>query len=153
MLIWRFPISDFDVHADMTYEDESKGVILSACMSRAAPDGASVCFKNGYAHRNWGSSYGYYYITYSGSSRPRVIWRPGEVATLRFTPWKGYRDYFRLTVNGEYAGYTYIYKTADVRPGNVAFGFDGGRGTVDNVVIKGKLDREWFLGNAMRAGR
>ena len=57
-----------------------------------------------------------------------------------------------LTINGKEAGYTYIF--GDVpEPGPVAFGFEGGKGTVDNVVIKGMLDMKWFLQNSMRRRR
>ena len=85
---------------------------------------------------------------YGYDSARRFIWRPGDVATLRFThdPARAYR--FLFTVNGTTATLgnpSSYYGTGRVsEKGSIGFSFDGGRGAVDNVFIKGRLDMDWF---------
>ena len=46
-------------------------------------------------------------------------------------------------------GYTYSFSDSP-RPGAVGFGFNGGKGSIDNVLIRGKLDMQWFRDFASR---
>ncbi len=135
LLMWRFPLIEFDVRADVVYEDRTGRVrtVIHSCMTKANPYGVWAWCRNGEARLNEGrvSSFGWY-------SSARFIWRPGEVAILhyRLDPRSAWP--FRLTVNGQYA----VSGQERQTPGCIAFNFDGGRGSVDNVEIKGVLDRK-----------
>ncbi len=141
MLVWKFPVSNFDIQADVTYESKRKRVAVCAGMSMRNPFGVWAYCRGGLARLNTGRLY-----MYGWWSTARFIWRPSEVATLRFTESSGFYRY-RLTVNGQHG---ISGNETGVEPGPVAFGFDGGRGTVDNVVIRGELDMKWFLQNSMK---
>jgi hypothetical protein len=145
MLVWKFPVSEFDIQADVTYRSQANRVVVCAGMSTQNPFGVWAWCKGGRARLGTGriSMYGWY-------SSARFIWRPGEVATLRFIE-GGDRYPYILTVNGDCAIAGRPFRK--VVAGPVAFGFEGGKGTVDNVVIKGTLDMQWFMTNTLRSRR
>lgn len=146
-LMWKFPVSEWDVQADITYEDTGKAVVVCGGMHQLAPLGAAASIRNGRASNH------YYRGFFFGGLMRRggVIWRAGEAATVRFRPWPGDPGYYLVEINGEFAGYTYDRYDRVAKPGPMAFGFGGGRGTVDNVMIKGVLDLKWFLQYTSRA--
>ena len=135
LLMWRFPLLEFDVRADVIYLDQTyrKRTVIYSCMTKRNPWGVWAWCRNGEAKLDAGrlDNWGWY-------SSARFIWRPGEVATLhyRLDPRSAWP--FRLTVNGQYA----ISGQERQEPGCIAFSFDFGRGSVDNVEIKGVLDRK-----------
>ena len=149
ILMWKFPISDFDVQADVTYHDRSdqKHVYVLSCLNKQNPMGVWAQCHRGYAMLGSGSLSGWGW-GWGWGGDPDFIWRPGEVATLRFThdPAKDYR--FEFSVNGNNATmgtpYSYFAGPPIVEKGSVGFSFSGGKGAVDNVLIKGTLDMEWF---------
>jgi hypothetical protein len=137
ILMWKFPISDFDIEADLTYEDEVSNVFIYMYLTKKFPRSFYFTCRNGRArlverhHLSW-------MYWYSGSTH---IWRPGETATLRFTHDRDAPYPFALTVNGEYAVSGSVHPP---RAGTFGLSFGGGAGTVDNVVVRGRLDIDWF---------
>ncbi|MHC4200529.1 MAG: hypothetical protein ACYSU0_11100, partial [Planctomycetota bacterium] len=151
ILMWKFPISGFDLQADVTYYDrtDQKRVYVFSCLNKQNPYGVWSQCQRGHATlgsgdlSGWGWGFGW-----GWGGEPVFIWRPGEVATLRFThdPARDYR--FDFSVNGNNATmgnpYSFYGGPPIVEKGSVGFSFSGGKGAVDNVLIKGTLDMEWF---------
>jgi len=150
-VFWRFPATDVDVQVEVTYLTEGGRFELSANNSTGDRYGRAVA---GFADRAAG-----YISTWSDSiseyndDDDAMIWRPGETATLRLKASDEGWDYYNLYFNGDRVGYTYSY--SDSRYGGIGFGFNGGKGTIDNIVIRATLDMEWFkeFTSSIRGGR
>jgi len=139
ILMWNFPITRFDFTAEVTYDDATsqKQTIIYTCMNDKNPHGVRVMCRGGAARLQMGDR-GYW------SAKTRFVWRPGEVATVRFAHEPGRRYPFEVTVNDQYAISGYIFRQGVTDNGCIGFGFDGGTGSVDNVAITGILDMDWF---------
>jgi urease gamma subunit len=133
LLQWRIPISDFSVQADMVYQDVEGRVIIRTGMTKAHPNGLAWFWcRNGHAFVQT--------VRMRWYTLDSFIWRPGETAAVQFsyTPDAPYP--YMMTVNGKYA----ISGDLPRVSGAFAFDFAGGKGSVDNVRIKGKLDMDWL---------
>jgi hypothetical protein len=146
---WRFPITDVDIQLDATYYDEGGRLELSVHNNEERYDLSTCGFADGEAGYVSSYSRSLYSYGFYDEERPPMIWRPGEQAALRVKAADKGADYFDLFFNGDYVGYTYSFSDSP-RPGAVGFGFNGGKGSIDNVLIRGKLDMQWFRDFASR---
>jgi hypothetical protein len=140
---WRFPVKDVDVQVDVTYFGEYGRFDVSVHNNDERYGSITGGFSDGEA--GYVSRYSGRLYSYSSSYRKTgsMIWRAGETATVRMKlseRWSGYYDMF---FNGDWVAYTYPYSD-NPQPGAIGFGFDGGRGAIDNVRIRGTLDMQWF---------
>jgi hypothetical protein len=148
-LFWKFPITDVDVQAEVIYNTPDGRCELSVQNNANRLDVAIGGFADGlagYVSQRTNRLYSYGYTREEVSP---IIWRPGEAATLRITTSHYGPDYFNLYFNGDLVAYTYSWADAP-RPGSVAFSFDGGTGSIDNILIRGTLDMKWFEENTRR---
>jgi hypothetical protein len=141
-LFWKFPITDVDVQAEVIYNTPGGRCELSVQNNADIYDLATGGFTNGAAGIVSPRSN----RLYRRDRGRAAIWRPGEAATLRIKASSYSPDFFDLYFNGDRIAYTYSWAEAP-RPGAVAFGFDSGTGSIDNLLIRGTLDMKWFEEN------
>jgi hypothetical protein len=131
ILAWKFPVDDFSVTADVTYLDSSHRFVIYSCMNKEKPYGIWAWCREGRAKIWKGkvSDFGWY-------SSARFIWRPGEKAEVTF----GYDGNSEFPFGIEVNHHTGVRGQLVRERGLIGFSFDGGRGTIGNVRIKGTLD-------------
>ncbi|MHC4250677.1 MAG: MCP four helix bundle domain-containing protein [Planctomycetota bacterium] len=150
-VFWRFPVKDVDVQVDVTYFDQGGQFHLSVHNNDERYDSTTGGFADGEA--GYVSRYSGLY-SYSSSFRERapMIWRPSETATVRMKQSEDGFDCFDLFFNGDYVAYAYCWSDAP-GPGAIGFGFNGGKGAIDNILIRGTLDMQWFREYTSSLGR
>jgi len=146
-LQWKFPITEFDISADIVYQDRTNKhrVIIQSCMNKDNVNGVWASYQAGRAMLGSGSLRAWGWYGYPAG----IVWRPGEVATVRFSHTSGDAYPFQMTINGTYAvsGQPFSFYYRRNRPENrgaIAFNFDQGAGWIDNVSITGTIDLQWF---------
>jgi len=153
-VFWKFPVAQPDVQVDVTYYTKKGRFELSINNQKPGSGGGGLYGGYGMYDRTiagfnqWEagrvSSYSGQIYSYSSSFREKasMLWRPGEPATLRLMPSEFSSSRSDLFFNGDWVGYCYDY--GESKGGGIGFGFNGGKGAIDNIVIRGRLDMAWF---------
>jgi hypothetical protein len=131
ILAWKFPISISSISADMTFLDGTHRVVIYTEMTKEKPYGIYAWCRDGQSRIGRGkvSDWGWF-------CKNRFIWRTGEIANVAFNYDPDNKYPLEVRVNGESA----VRGQFPHNRGQFGFCFDGGRGTVANVHIKGVLD-------------
>jgi len=156
-VFWKFPVRDPDVQVDVTYLTKKGRFELSINNKKPGTGGGGGMY-GGYGYggvdrtiagfNQWEagrvSPYSGEIYSYSSSYREktRMLWRAGEPATVRLMPSSTSSSRSDLYFNGDWVGYCYDYGESE--GGGIGFGFNGGKGSIDNIVIRGRLDMAWF---------
>jgi len=156
-IFWKFPVADPDVQVDVTYQTKRGRFELSINNVKPGTDRRGMYGGIGFYGNNrttagfnqWEagrvSPYsGNIYSSSSSSSqkKTRMFWRAGETATLSLKPSSYSSSRSDLYFNGDWVGY--CYDSSDSPAGGIGFGFNGGKGVIDNIRIRGRLDMAWF---------
>jgi hypothetical protein len=150
LLMWKFPIKRPNFKSNITFTNPQGRVLVSAKITEKLPRGILGWMRGGYI--GFISSYSGRHLTYKRSSDPYYIWRKGEAAEVRYYARRDQAEkYFEIELNGKYVGYTYDSRSQGLVPGRIAIAFEDTGGTVDNVLIRGILDMNWFAANVGRA--
>jgi hypothetical protein len=133
ILIWKFPLNALSISADMTFLDATHKVVIYTEMSKDKPYGTFAWCRDGQSRIGRGkvNDWGWF-------SKTRFIWRTGELANVAFSYDPDSKYPLDVEVNGECA----VRGQFPHGRGQFGFCFDGGRGTITNVHIKGVLDMD-----------